>query len=336
MRMLSFVFQGKFFFADNFTSVSENIARVRQLFPNSEIILSTWKVERRKEKIIYESLKNLNIKVIFNQDPGALIYQRGRYRWGTNINRMLVSSLAGIENSTRSYVVKLRTDSYFYNKNIRRILAKKIIIDRRYKRDPNFSIFDERVINCNLMARNSRSYRPFLFHPGDIMLIGRKADLINFYAVPLADKQLFKTVIIGSIFTLLKYVPEQYMWVFCIKNKTNKLVFTGNDDNSQKSKFLSENYFINNFIPLNCFQLGFNWPKYTTTYRKRGYGSLFFFEDWIALNSQYSKKNNSSSDRYTFIYNMKVKLFTFLYFLSYLPLRCKIIRFFIMNLKSRE
>ena len=333
MYQLSFVFQGKVDFDNECSEIVENIQRVRVLFPLSEIILSTWLLGPEKENHLLEKLKYLDVEVIFSVDPGPLVYREGIYEWVSNINRMINSTKKGVEASTREYVVKLRTDSYFINDNLKNFFLHRNIINSRFEREKNYSLFSERIINCNLFARHSRSYRPFDFHPGDIMMLGKKEDVLNFFSSPVADESLFEVIFNKTIFSLMRLVPEQYLWINYIKKRVHDFNYSGNNARGVDLTSLSERYYINNFIPFSSEQLGFVWPKYSDKYNNKGEDSIYHFSDWVKINNQFYN-NKKRVYGYSFFY--KVVFLKIIYFFFYLPLRWGKLRRIIMHLKSRE
>ena len=333
MRQLSFVFQGKVYFDNDCSEVIENIRRVRVIYPSSEIILSTWSVSLQKEYDLLKKLKDLDVKIIFSADPGPLVYRDKSCEWTSNINRMILSSKNGIECSTRDYVIKLRTDSYFKNDNLRKIFSKRDMINKRYNRDVLYSLFTERIINCNLFARHSRSYRPFDYHPGDIMMLGKKEDVLNFFCSPLADESLFEVIFNKYLFSLMNLVPEQYLWVNYIKSRVCHFDYIGNKYRGTDITASSEKYYMNNFIPFSCAQLGFVWPKYFYKYKNRGVNSVYQYSDWLLINKKLYKNNPDKIYGYKF--TCRVIFFKIVYFFFYLPLRWGSVRRIIMHLKSR-
>ncbi|WP_314908947.1 WavE lipopolysaccharide synthesis family protein [Oribacterium asaccharolyticum] len=79
---------------------------IRTLLPRAEIILSTWE-NSNYQGIPYD-------KVLENKDPGALDSQyegRDKSAVRNNFNRQLISTLHGIKEAEREYVMKLRSDS---------------------------------------------------------------------------------------------------------------------------------------------------------------------------------------------------------------------------------
>lgn len=289
MGLLSIIFQGAVIHKNKLCcDVIENIAITRHYFPKDEIILSTWKLSAQLRQQLQELLKTLQVVIIESEDPGPLVYRERETRWVTNINRMIVSSRQGIGRATHSHVVKLRTDSRLYNRNIAYFLQRceEEEKDQVYPRDQAYSLFRQRIINGNLFARNVRGYMPYLFHPGDILLAGNKQDLLDLFDIPLADESIFEVCFCFSIFSLMRYVPEQYIWVKYIEKVTGVNEFPGNCFTSEHLKKTSENFYINNFIPYSSEALGFLWNKYSEVYKNKGLSSVYTTADWVALQHQ--------------------------------------------------
>lgn len=287
MGPLSIIFQGAVTHKSRLCrDVIENIASTRRHFPEDEIILSTWKLSAPLHQQLQDSLKTLQVVIIESEDPGPLVYQEKETRWVTNINRMIVSSRQGIYQATHTNVVKLRTDSRLYNRNIEYLLRHRSEEEQLYPREPAYSLFRQRIINSNLFARNARGYMPYLFHPGDILLAGSKQDLFALFDIPLADESIFEVCFCFSIFSLMRYVPEQYLWVKYIEKVTGVSEFPGNRFTSEKLKKASERFYINNFVPYSCEALGFLWNKHSRVYKNKGLSSVYTTEDWIKLHHQ--------------------------------------------------
>ncbi len=289
MRPLSIIFQGAVIHNNRLCcDVIENIAITRHHFPEDEIILSTWKMSVLLRQRLQESLKPLQIVIIENEDPGPLVYREGEARWVTNINRMIISSREGIGRATHTEVIKLRTDSRLYNRNLTYFLRHRNEEEQLYPRDQAYSLFRQRVINGNLFARNARGYMPYLFHPGDILLAGNKKDLFALFDIPLADESIFEVCFCFSVFSLMRYVPEQYLWVKYIEKMTGVSEFPGNRFSSEKLKVTSEKFYINNFVPYSSEVLGFLWNKYSEVYKNKGLSSVYTTSDWVMLHHQQS------------------------------------------------
>ena len=336
MGPLSIIFQGAAVDNNSLCSdVIENIAITRRCYPEDEIILSTWKLSAALRKELEDSLKKLQVIIIENEDPGPLVYQEKGTCWVTNINRMIVSSRQGIERATHAEVIKLRTDSRLYNRNIAELLQGRSKEEQRYPRDPAYSLFRQRIINGNLFARNARGYMPYLFHPGDILMAGNKQDLLALFDIPLADESIFEVCFCFSIFSLMRYVPEQYLWVKYIEKMTGLIEFQGNRFSSEKLKVTSENFYINNFIPYSSEALGFLWSKYSEVYKNKGLSSVYTTADWRMLYHPLVAENDvlklSQRAGSAWIFFLRTVLW-----MKFLPLHISIIRRLAIKLFSRR
>lgn len=269
------------------TNVIDNIEIIRREFPLSEFILSTWNTGDSVKQIISELAEKFSFIVIYNEDPGGMISSDKVVT--SNINRMIISTKNGIKAAKREFIIKIRTDSYLYNKNI--VYAMLHIIGSRIenKRDDRFKIFDNYIINCSLFARDAKGYLPYLFHPGDICLAGTNKDMLSLFDLKLADKSIFRNISRVCFLSFMKYVPEQFIWISCIENKIGKIVYAGNEFYDKPSIELSERYYVNNFIVFSPEQLGFKWPKYRLVYNSKGLHSIYSINDWKLLYNKYNK-----------------------------------------------
>ena len=280
-------------------SIVENIKNVRDNFMSSEFIISTWHVCDNVKHKIKELADNLSLIVIYSKDPGGITSNDNLIT--SNINRMIVSTLNGIKVAKREFVIKIRTDSYLYNKkivsNMRHIIGSKIELNRNI----DYCVFENYIINCCLFARDSRGYIPYLFHPGDICLAGVREDMLLLFDIPLADESIFSDIARTCFLSFMKYVPEQYIWVRCIENKMGRVVYRGNEFYNESLVELSEKFYVNNFIALSPNQLGFNWPKYKVIYKNKGLYSVYSINDWKVLYNKYNKSYFEINNKMRFI-----------------------------------
>lgn len=294
-------------------SIVENIKSVRCNFMSSEFIISTWDVSIDIKCKIKELADKLSLIVIYNKDPGGIKSSDNLVT--SNINRMIVSTLNGIKIAKREFVIKIRTDSYLYNKkivsNMRHIIGSKIELNR----NPDYCIFEHYIINCCLFARDSRGYIPYLFHPGDICLAGNRKDMLLLFDIPLADENIFSNIARTCFLSFMKYVPEQYIWVRCIENKIGRIVYEGNEFYDESLVESSEKFYVNNFIVLSPIQLGFNWPKYQVIYKSKGLHSVYSINDWKALYNKYNKTYFEVNNKLIFIKKL-ITLVGIIYFFA--------------------
>lgn len=295
------------------------------VFRACEIIVSTWDIPESDKKKV--TTKYCDVIFIFNRDVGILSRKVDGLQVVSNVNRMIVSSLEGLKNSTKPYAIKIRTDSYLYNKSIISLIEKimsgfgpenmsSVIREQSYK------VFDDFVINCNLFARNPYSHLPFLFHPGDILFAGKKSDLLKIFDIPLADETIFKRCESLRNTCYMRYVPEQYIWVECIKkHKGLEDFFPGNFNNSKDWLEKSERFYFNNFIPYSAKQLGFHWPKHKTVYYNKGNSSIYNIEDWCNLYTKYVL-----NEKPNFSFEYKKRSLVILFMKIYFFVRTKLLR----------
>ncbi|PHM66415.1 hypothetical protein Xekj_04122 [Xenorhabdus sp. KJ12.1] len=268
-----------------------NLDLVRSNFKGSQIIVSTWEVQ---DNIKTNLMKNYeDVIFIFNKDIGSISKDIDGIKFVTNLNRMIVSTYNGLISSSKKISIKIRTDSYFYDKKIIYFLDE---ILRKNKLDnvdvisrmTKFCVFDRYVINCNLFARNPHSHLPFLFHPGDILFAGLTSDLLKLFEIPLSKPKIIEKRISLKNICYMRYSPEQYIWVECIKKiNGGRYVFEGNFNYTSSDIVKSEIYYVNNFIPFDTKEIGFCWPKHSKHYFNKGRLSIYRRDDWINLYRKY-------------------------------------------------
>lgn len=280
------------------TEMLLRLANMRKLFPHSEIILSTWRLPSEIESRVRQHLSGLDIRLIQSCDPGALEVRDGELRYATNINRLLVSTRAGLDAVTRPLTIKLRSDSYLSTRAIVSLLERYVISEDVLMRDENYSLFRRRVLTASWVTRDARGSLPYLFHPGDIFLAGRTEDIRLFFSAPLVSESLYSPASTTGLWSAWRYVPEQWLWVNAIKRRTGETVFKGNFENAPGLVSRSENYFLANFIPFSASTLGFHWPKYWKKYPGRGLFSMYSHRKWLNLYAAIHGKKNYSVLKY--------------------------------------
>ncbi|MBK0124922.1 hypothetical protein IAE30_14345 [Pantoea sp. S61] len=283
-----------------------NLNLILKNFPESEIIVSTWKAD----DVIEDNLMTTysGVKFLFNDDVGSISKNVEGVKVVSNVNRMLVSSLNGLRCATKKYSIKMRTDSYFYNDNILSWLSdyflenKFLSVDNVLRQD-EYAVFSRHLINCNLFARNPFSQLPFLYHPGDILVAGLTLDVLTFFDIPLADENIFLHCKSMMNACYMRFVPEQYVWVKNLERSVQDFKYSGNFSRNAAEVERSERFYVNNFLPLDSKRLGFVWRKHKEVYFNKGWSSLYQPFDWIGLYSKYICNKNSS---YPFIWYLRL------------------------------
>jgi hypothetical protein len=290
MKNLSIVFQGPAAGPDGELQpdVLLNLQRTRQVFPAAEIILSTWMLLTTQIPAWHRHLRPLEIKLILSEDPGALAETHRGVRYVTNVNRLLVSSSAGLAAASQLLAVKLRTDTWLSSRGVVNLLRQQVLSeDPAIPRDPAFTAFRARVINAEWFARDARGSLPYLYHPGDIFLAGYTTDLRLFFSAPPAGPDLFHPTSVPGLGCPWRYVPEQWFWLHAIHQVRGRWVYPGNFTHSEENIAASEQWYLANFIPCSARTLGLHWPKYWRCYPLRGLFSMYTPRRWQRLAARY-------------------------------------------------
>ncbi|MBA2711496.1 MAG: hypothetical protein H0U57_13010 [Tatlockia sp.] len=244
--------ESKFGITNNITKTA--CQRLRILFPESELILSTWKGENIDD-IVYD-------KVILNDDPGATWFNYDDRKHVNNCNRLIVSTLAGIQSASRKYVLKVRSDLF--------LISKKFL-----KHFDTFPLYNEEIkfVKSRILAFSMWSIRghkncAFVmnkpFHISDWAYFGYKEDLLNLYEVPLIVEPEFSQWFLNRCKNfhdvapgvLWRMPPEQHITSsFLKKFLPINLEHTADDKDDNVGK--SSELLMNNFMVLDQSQFFF-------------------------------------------------------------------------------
>jgi hypothetical protein len=210
---ISVVVQGPIHTQDNLTK--RVLESVRTHLPNAELILSTWKGSK---------VDGLDCDILLlNDDPGAINSRN-------NVNRQIVSTRNGLQKATRTYAVKLRTDTQLTGTGF--IDA----FDKYPERREDFKVFERKIVIPTIHTRNPFELsNAHFFHPSDIFHFGLKSDMLLLWNIPMATELDVKNL-----------VPEQYIWLNALKSMSWNINLS---ELHLKEKFrLSEISLVNNFI----------------------------------------------------------------------------------------
>jgi len=218
---------------------------IRKFLPRSEIILSTW-TNSNVSGLSYDVL-------VQNIDPKATIFSA--YNKYNNLNRILVSSRAGVNAATRKYTLLLRNDLVLKNDNILKIK------DVFTKRDKTCSLFHNRIFAYEIFSIKSEIANGYLqksiFHISDWCRFGLTEDLRELFNIPNVKEPEFSQYMkchkvdrSTDIFTsrTWKMSPEQYIISENAKKVFHKLKVHSYLDTRPEVLEASEKFIINNFI----------------------------------------------------------------------------------------
>jgi len=143
------------------------IASIRKHLPNAEIIVATW---------LHEDIHGIDAdQILLLEDPGYFLDCSGNQ---INTNRMICSTLAGIQASTKPYVMKFRSDHNLTSAALAVIGASEPIESGEPK------LFKTPITLTTLFMRNPLRV-PMLFHVSDLVQFGTREDMLAFWNQPL-------------------------------------------------------------------------------------------------------------------------------------------------------
>lgn len=184
---------------------SQSISAIRKNFPGAVIILSTWKGEIT-DNLSYD-------KLILSQDPGPTVvkYHKNGSPHTVNVNRQIVSTLAGLEAVETKYAMKLRSDNIVNSARLKSLLL------RYPKRVSEYKLTKERIVSSNVFAKEYSQGLPIPFFPSDFFQFGRSEDLLALWDIPLIEDYQYDKNLAGKRQSKLYPWPdlhiEQILWL---------------------------------------------------------------------------------------------------------------------------
>lgn len=260
MKSLTFVIQGPNLDTDENKITSNLILSIRNFFPDSTIIFSTWENETTHK------LPNLD-KIIFNSDPGGILYHK-ELNILNNVNRQIVSTLNGLLGVETEYAIKVRSDLVFESGVIVNNLKHLGLSGG----DQNFKLLSSHVVVSNQTSVNPRKKLAYPFHLCDWIYCGKTQDLIKIWDIPLMPEDWFQYFAHNDNFNkagnsyLSRYLPESYITSSFVK-KYMDISFQHSYDVGNNNIEISELITANNFIVKSNFQLGIRSQKYNKKMR---------------------------------------------------------------------
>ncbi len=158
------------------------LASIRHYFPESKIILSTWK-NQDYSGLDYDQLLELD-------DPGSNDIFQDDQKVTLNNNRQIYSTHQGLKAVRTKYAVKLRTD----NKLTSRKFVELYETYSKLIRNEKFSFFNSRVVTSSTFFLTSHSGQKVHFHKSDIFDFGETSDLLKIWREDFIPKLHFSKV----------------------------------------------------------------------------------------------------------------------------------------------
>jgi hypothetical protein len=185
----------------------KTLKSVREILPDAELILSTWNGS---------NVAGLDYDVLLQSEPPPA-WKRAD-GWINNVNRQIVSTLAGLNRATRPLAMKLRSDCELHGSGF------LDLFDRYSSKERPTKVFKQRLVTCSLFSRRPQDL--LLFHVSDLFHFGRLDDMKCLWDIPMAPENETSDWHTASghrpWFSLwpgifVRYTPEQYIWVSCLQ-----------------------------------------------------------------------------------------------------------------------
>jgi WavE lipopolysaccharide synthesis/Glycosyl transferases group 1 len=278
---VSFVLQGPIE-RDGPAWTARACAAIRAHFPGAEIVVSSWRGAAAAGLDCDE--------VVLSEDPGPV----GSARFNTNVNRQIVSTVAGLRAASRPLVVKLRSDVVFHDAVLLHHWG------RWEERCDALALFERRVLVPNVFTRRPGYLAPLPLHPSDWSCMGTRADLERLFDVPLqTDAGAVGAAPAPGIAALwsadlsgLAATPEQYLWTSALRRVAPDLRLEHVWDLTRESFEATEVSFANNLAILDLYvQYGASNPKYAYANRRPGDRTLYDHTQWLELYERHCRGN---------------------------------------------
>lgn len=245
------------------------LSSIRQYFPGSTIILSTWQGQ---------VVAGLDYDVLVESpDPGSnFVYNDGKKKQLNN-NRQLVSTHQGLRKVNTQYAAKLRTDSVLCGRGFVDLFDQYADTSR----EEEYAYLKQRIVTSSTYFIGSHYGKPVYFHKSDIFDFGLTEDLLKVWSDTLIPELQF-TLKPGS---KERYpATEQYLclsWIGQLMGRELHINNKAGDDAGLGEEFW-ERFLANNIIVDTPAEIGLD---VTERFYKRGNLSLEYdIQDWKALN----------------------------------------------------
>jgi len=233
------------------------ISAVRTYLPQAEIIVSTWDCE---------DLSGIDADLIVtSNDPGPLLDFNGNRH---NTNRQIVSTLTGIQASSRKYILKLRSDLILNGSQMTALGGYDATVR------PADRLLQQPITVTTLFIRNPEKV-PLLFHLSDLVQFGARGDMLDFWDQSLRlqhevfTKRPNKNPIGNFVgYSAMRMTPEQCLMLGFIAKKGFDISLKTPGEISPELVRLSDKLLTENFTVLDWEASEVDFPE---RFRKTGY-----------------------------------------------------------------
>lgn len=239
------------------------IKSIRNYYPNSQLIFSTWSDQNLSSCLPVDSLV-INDKSLMND-----------FNNHQHFSNVLFSCKQGLCNSEEKYTIRVRSDLNFISDSFMNYMHYRLD-----KNCENVSIFKEKIRCVNL---GSLMHKGVPLYFADICQSGLTEDLIKFFDVELLPKNIKKIqhLMPDSAFPH-ELGNEHAIPLMCVKKYLNRTFTSPEKFLDHYEKKFHDDVLINNFVLLDMKnQYGLTWCKYPNY----GAGSNVDYYDKLFENS---------------------------------------------------
>jgi glycosyltransferase involved in cell wall biosynthesis len=209
---------------ENIRSLDDTVQSIRNVFPQAQIIVSTWDGS---------DIEGLGADdVVLNPDPGAITDGRGSVN---NFNRMIQSTASGLSAASRPFCIKTRSDVQFTSNKLASCelgpAARHLCLDRRI------------WCGSHWTARLETYLRPF--HASDMVQFGLTDDLRQLWNV--LPSTMDETFDLSMPSHLPRLVPEQALLTKFLRNNGIDVVLNNSVDGRREIVELSIETLLSTF-----------------------------------------------------------------------------------------
>ena len=290
---ITVVVQGPYF-KETTAKVLKNILR---RFKGSELIFSTYKGEKIDNKL------KKKINIIYNEIPPKTPNSLKPLTY-YNYFGYIRTTLNGIKNSSKKYVLKIRSDLIFNNTNFLNYFDKFKFVDEKNK------ILKKKVLISSHYTIDPRK-NPLPMHFSDWFFFGLKSDLIKIFdqnymslsnkKVPLWFLKRKKPKFFFNEY-MSRFRAEQHLIINFLK-KYIKLNLKHGYDYNIKNIILTEKILASNFVVLNPNLISFDClrhPNFADTQDLLYFNELITYRKWQNIYKRYCC-NEFKIEKLTFI-----------------------------------
>lgn len=275
---VTIVYQGKVSTGkdSNGYSFRDLVEKTRTALPGAKIVLSTWRNTKVPRSVAVD-------EIVRSNDPGSLPPIKFDDQGSNNINRQIVTTVAGLRKVTTKYAIKLRTDAFLENDNFLAAYTKYANL---------FPSGSDRILTTSFFTIDPLVFEHMPFHISDWFLFSTTERLLKYWStspVSLEDATHYEKHKHASHSSYLdkkfrtRLAVEQYLCAGFAKQYGYE---TPEYHNDSRKKVLDSfrDFVANDLVILDPWQAGLKFPKYKWAYQSNMQSmNCMMFLDWYKI-----------------------------------------------------